>query len=43
MKIIESFEKIAFNSWSILIPIILVIFIVVLTILSGLKRGIYGG
>ncbi|MCE6061468.1 CvpA family protein [Mycoplasmopsis agalactiae] len=43
MKIIESFEKIAFNSWSILIPIILVIFIVVLAIFSGLKRGIYGG
>ncbi|EIN14989.1 Hypothetical protein, predicted transmembrane protein [Mycoplasmopsis agalactiae 14628] len=43
MKIIESFEKIAFNSWSILIPIVLVIFIVVLAILSGLKRGIYGG
>ncbi|MBT1394403.1 CvpA family protein [Mycoplasma bovis] len=43
MKIIESLENIAFNSWSILIPIILVIFIVILAIVSGLRRGIYGG
>ncbi|MBZ4218152.1 CvpA family protein [Mycoplasma tauri] len=40
---IENWESFAFNPWSALIPVLLVIFVFIFAIISGLRRGIIGG
>ncbi|WP_406616998.1 hypothetical protein [Mycoplasmopsis adleri] len=40
---IEQWQKFAFNPWSMIIPIVLVIIVISSAIISGIRRGIYGG
>lgn len=43
MEKISNWEKLAFSSWTTLIPILLVIIIIFFAIISGARRGLYGG